>query len=76
MGFAIVEQLALHGAKVYMAARNESKAKRAIQQYETSHGTDTKGSIIWFPINLSSIKDIHRAIGELLLREQKLHILG
>ncbi|KAK9360190.1 NAD-P-binding protein [Lipomyces starkeyi] len=75
IGFANIEQLALHGAKVYMAARNESKAQQAIQQFEKLRGTETKGSIIWFPVNLSSIRDVRRAADELLRQEQKLHIL-
>ncbi|KAL2825098.1 hypothetical protein BDW59DRAFT_162043 [Aspergillus cavernicola] len=75
MGFAVAEQLAVHGAKVYMAARSESKAGHAIRQYQQLHGLGAKGSITWLPLDLSSVKDVRRAVEQLRSLEQKLDIL-
>jgi len=77
MGYTIAEHLALHGAKVWMGARSESRAKEAIQTYEQTHAEVTnKGSIFWLPLDLTSPRNVARSVEQFLSSEKRLDILG
>lgn len=77
MGFHIVQQLAIHGAKVYMAARSESSAKEAIARIE-SQNPELRGEnkVVFLQLDLSSLKASRSAAERFLESETKLHILG
>jgi NAD(P)-dependent dehydrogenase (short-subunit alcohol dehydrogenase family) len=77
MGYMISEQLALHGAKVWMGARSESRAKEAIQTYEQTHAEAiNKGSIVWLPLDLTSPRDVAKSAELYLSTEERLDILS
>jgi NAD(P)-dependent dehydrogenase (short-subunit alcohol dehydrogenase family) len=77
MGYTIAEHLALHGAKVWMGARSESRAKDAIQIYEQTHAEiKSKGQIVWLPLDLTSPRDVAKSAKLFLSLEERLDILG
>ncbi|KAH9224223.1 hypothetical protein DL95DRAFT_431314 [Leptodontidium sp. 2 PMI_412] len=70
MGYTIAEQLALHGAKVWMGARSGAKAKQAIDKFNTEHKDSTKkGEIIWLPLDLTSPIDVIASAKSFLSQE-------
>jgi len=72
LGFATIQHLVRHGAKVYMGARSEAKAKAAIAKLDLSSG---KGSVEWLELNLSDPRDAKRAGERFLEKEQRLDVL-
>ncbi|KAF9047457.1 hypothetical protein BJ165DRAFT_1526765 [Panaeolus papilionaceus] len=60
------------GAKVYIAARNESKALAAIDQLKAEN--IEKGSLEWLYLNLSNPRLAKRAAEEFLNKETRLNI--
>ncbi|THH20252.1 hypothetical protein EW146_g1098 [Bondarzewia mesenterica] len=76
IGYHTAEQLAIHGAKVYLACRTESKALAAISRMEKDTPT-LKGAdrVIWLPLDLSSIHSAKKAAEEILAKETRLDIL-
>jgi len=76
MGFQIVQQLANHGAKVYLAARSESGAKTAISQIETENPKlKGQGNVVFLHLDLSTIAGAQRAAERFLQLESKADIL-
>ncbi|KAG4440133.1 hypothetical protein IFR05_004391 [Cadophora sp. M221] len=76
MGYTIAEHLALHGAKVWMGARSEAKAKQAIDKFNADHKDSTKkGEIIWLPLDLASPVDVMASAKSFLARANRLDIL-
>ncbi|KAF8601567.1 NAD(P)-binding protein [Ceratobasidium sp. AG-I] len=60
------------GAKVYMAARNRSKADEAIEWLKT----ETNGKIpIFLQLDLADLDSVRRAAEEFKQKEQELHVL-
>ena len=49
-----MEQLANHGAKVYMGARSEGKANEAIRQLQSANPSLDDKAITWIPLDLAS----------------------
>ena len=76
IGLATVEQLALHGAKVYLGARSEKRAQEAIQALLRKHASISKSSWIWLELDLSSPLKAERAAEEFSGKESRLDILG
>lgn len=77
IGYAIVEQLAAHGAKVYLGARSEKRALAAIKQIEDVFPeVKKKGSVIWLPLDLTEPADVIESAKDFMRREQRLDILG
>ena len=77
IGWGVVEQLAAHGAKVYMGARSEERAKAAIKKIEDAHPTvKEKKLVIWLPLDLTEPKDVIASTKDFMSREEKLDILG
>jgi len=77
IGFVTAEQLAIHGAKVYLACRSESKALDAIRAIETNTPSlRNSGRVVWLPLDLSSVESSKKAAGNFLSQEQRLDILS
>jgi NAD(P)-dependent dehydrogenase (short-subunit alcohol dehydrogenase family) len=77
IGYAIVEQLAAHGAKVYLGARSEKRARAAIKKIEDAHPEVRKnGLVIWLPLDLTEPADVIESAKDFMRREQRLDILG
>jgi NAD(P)-dependent dehydrogenase (short-subunit alcohol dehydrogenase family) len=74
IGYATVKSLARRGAKVYMAARNESKATGALASLE-SEGVGP-GSVVWLRLDLVDPRGVKKAAEEFLSKEDRLDILG
>ncbi|TDL29008.1 NAD-P-binding protein [Rickenella mellea] len=75
IGFATVQQLARKGAKVYLAARNESKATGAIARLEAEGLGPGNGEIVWLKLDLSDPKATKAAADVFLSKEKRLDIL-
>ncbi|KZP16063.1 NAD(P)-binding protein [Athelia psychrophila] len=76
VGYYTCKILAQHGAKVYMAARNESKAKAAIERLHAEGLGTNAGEVIWLKLDLASPRQTKEAAEYILSREQRLDILG
>lgn len=77
MGYHIVQQLANHGAKVYMAARSEASAKQAISRIEAAKPElQGKKQVVYLHLDLSTLKSAQDAANEYLQLEQKIDIIG
>ncbi|KAK0194340.1 NAD(P)-binding protein [Armillaria mellea] len=66
-----VRVLLLHGAKVYLAARSEGKAREAIEDLKKETGHDA----IFLPLDLADLVSVRRGAEEFLSKEKQLHIL-
>ncbi|CZT05848.1 related to light induced alcohol dehydrogenase Bli-4 [Rhynchosporium graminicola] len=76
IGYATAEQLAIHGAKVWMGARSEEKAKQAIAKFNTDHQNNTKkGEIVWLPLDLTFPVDVMASAKSFLAQVDRLDIL-
>ncbi|TFY76492.1 hypothetical protein EWM64_g7520 [Hericium alpestre] len=76
IGLQTSEQLAIHGAKVYLACRTESKAKAAIAGIEDrTPSLKGQGRLMWLPLDLSSMRSSKKAAEEFLSKEKRLDIL-
>lgn len=77
MGYTIAEQLAIHGAKVWMGARSEEKAKQAIEKFNTEHKNEIKkGEILWLQLDLTSPTDVMTSAKSFISQADRLDILG
>lgn len=75
MGFHISQQLANHGAKVYIAARSENSAMEAIRRIE-SENSATKNSVFYLNLDLSTLKGAQEAGKIFSQSESRLDILS
>ncbi|OCK72834.1 short-chain dehydrogenase [Lepidopterella palustris CBS 459.81] len=75
IGYSTVEQLAAHGAKVYMAARSEAKASEAIAKIRSAHPEIKDGAITWVQLDLSSPASVVAAAEKVKGLEERLDIL-
>ena len=76
IGYSTVKHLARHGAKVYMAARNQSKAEAAIAQLKADGLGPGNGEVIWLELDLVDPKNAKKAAEEFMKRETRLDILS
>jgi len=77
LGKEAVRQLALHGAKVYMASRTETRAVAAIEELEREHPElQGKSRIVFLQLDLASLESCQRAAKEVLENEERLDILS
>lgn len=74
VGYATVKALARRGAKVYMAARNESKATGAMASLE--HEGVAPGTVAWLKLDLLDLRGVKKAAEEFLSKELRLDLLG
>ncbi|KAK0469223.1 NAD(P)-binding protein [Desarmillaria tabescens] len=70
-GRETVKALLSHGAKVYLAARSEEKAKEAIVKLKEETGAEA----IFLSLDLADLVSVRRAAEEFLSKEKKLRIL-
>ena len=80
IGFAVIQQLVRHGAKVYMGARNPQKARAAIERLHASGigsepGPD-KGQVVWLDLDLSDPRKVQKAAEEVMRRGERLDVLS
>jgi NAD(P)-dependent dehydrogenase (short-subunit alcohol dehydrogenase family) len=72
IGFATCVELLRKGAKVYLAARSETRAKKAIGTLQK----EIPGAlVVWLPLDLMSLKSVMNAVNEFKKGEQRLDIL-
>ena len=77
IGFEITKQFAARGAKVYLGARSEQRAKKAIQRIEEAHPEVRKnGNLIWLPLDLTHPANVIKSAEDFMGREQRLDILS
>lgn len=74
VGYEVTSILYSHNAKVYVAARTESKAQSAIDSIKKKHPM-SKGSLHYLHLNLSDLSTIKESANEFLSKEDKLHWL-
>ncbi|TCD60879.1 hypothetical protein EIP91_009370 [Steccherinum ochraceum] len=73
LGFATIQHLVRHGAKIYMGARSEAKAKEAIARLD--FGLGKKGSVEWLELDLGDPRKAKAAAERFLQKEKRLDIL-
>ncbi|GAW20261.1 hypothetical protein ANO14919_097620 [Xylariales sp. No.14919] len=61
-------------AKVYVAARSESKAKAAIEEVRRLYPT-SKGDLVYLHLDLSDLTTIKKSADDFLAKEQRLDVL-
>ena len=76
IGYSTIQHLARKGAKVYMAARNESKATSAIEKLKSESFEPGNGEIVFMKINLSDPKQVKNAAERFVQMESRLDVLG
>ncbi|KAH9991371.1 NAD-binding protein [Russula vinacea] len=67
----LVQELLKHNAKVYLAARNATKANTAITELKNETGKEA----IFLQLDLSDIAAVRKSAEEFLSKEAQLHIL-
>ncbi|CAL1701532.1 unnamed protein product [Somion occarium] len=75
IGYATVQHLARHGAKVYLAARNEKKALAAIQQIRQEGLNPGNGEVVYLPLDLSDVRNAKKAAQDFVEKETRLDVL-
>ncbi|KAF6789049.1 oxidoreductase C736.13-like protein 4 [Colletotrichum sojae] len=75
IGYHTVRQLVARGAKVYIAARSESRAKEAINRLLDEDPSISREKLIWLRLDLSSQAQVTEAAHELLALTDRLDIL-
>lgn len=76
VGFELVKILYTKGAKVYMAARIEAKAREAIDSIvKTTAGKEGLGEIKYLHLDLADLATIKKSAVEFSAQEKKLDIL-
>jgi NAD(P)-dependent dehydrogenase (short-subunit alcohol dehydrogenase family) len=71
-----VHRLACKGAKVYLAARNESRATEAIEKLKAEGLGPGNGEIVWVKLDLCDIRGTKAAAEEIMKKEKRLDILS
>ncbi|GAA6007406.1 uncharacterized protein JCM10292_002396 [Rhodotorula paludigena] len=76
IGFEIAKQLVLKDAKVYIGARNKSRALDAVKQLEqVVEAEGAKGEAIWLELDLGDLDSVKAAAEEFLSKEEQLDLL-
>ncbi|OAX40087.1 NAD(P)-binding protein [Rhizopogon vinicolor AM-OR11-026] len=75
IGYATVKHLARHGAKVYMAARNQSRAEAAIAQLKEEGLGPGNGEVVWLELDLKDPRNAKKAAEEFMKKEKRLDVL-
>jgi len=76
IGYTTAEQLARHGAKVYVAVRSEAKAHAAIEKIYANNKKVEAGKLIFLPLDLADLDSVAKAAEIFLKQEDRLDILG
>ncbi|KZL85428.1 nad-p-binding protein [Colletotrichum incanum] len=75
IGYHTVRQLAAKGAKVYLAARSEYRAKEAIKRLLNENPSIPKENLVWLPLGLSSQTQVDGTARQFLAKTERLDIL-
>ncbi|TLS23421.1 uncharacterized protein PpBr36_06132 [Pyricularia pennisetigena] len=76
LGLASVIELARHNPKrIFLAARNEEKARKAMESISWELGTEKASVVSFLPLDLSSFDSIRKATEEVKSQTDELHIL-
>ncbi|OBZ66543.1 hypothetical protein A0H81_13380 [Grifola frondosa] len=75
IGFSAIQHLARRGAKVYMAARNEQKAKAAIERLHKEGLAPGNGKVVWLDLDLNDPRTVKMSAAAFLEKEERLDIL-
>ena len=76
VGYATIKHLARHGAKVYLAARDESRAKAAIARLESDGLGPGNGQVLWHELDLSDPRKAKKSAEDFLKKESRLDVLS
>lgn len=71
-----MHNLARHGAKVYIAARSEERAKDAIERLRAEGLQPGNGELEWLELDLSDPRKAKASAEVFLTKEKQLDILG
>ncbi|VDB91326.1 unnamed protein product [Peniophora sp. CBMAI 1063] len=71
IGYETCKQLLIHNAKVYIAARDEGRASKAIEELRGETGKEA----LFLKLDLADMKAVKAAAEEFLAKEDALHIL-
>ncbi|EPT03371.1 NAD-binding protein [Fomitopsis schrenkii] len=71
LGKETVKILMEHNAKVYMAARDENKARAAIEELKVKTGKEA----IFLGLDLANLASVKKSAEEFLSKEKQLHVL-
>ncbi|KAL1945760.1 hypothetical protein VTO73DRAFT_1762 [Trametes versicolor] len=75
IGYATVQILARHGAKVYIGARSEERAKAAIERLRAEGLQPGNGELEWLALDLSDPRKTKESAEIFLSKETRLDIL-
>ncbi|KAK0204517.1 NAD-P-binding protein [Desarmillaria ectypa] len=75
IGFAILQHFSRMGAKVYMAARDEARAKEAIDRLDKEGREPGLGEVIWHELDLKDPRSAKESAERFIAREKRLDIL-
>lgn len=76
IGYTTVQNLARHGAKVYIGARSEERAKAAIERLRAEGLEPGNGELEWLALDLSDPRKVKESAEAFLGKEDRLDILG
>ncbi|KAK0204004.1 hypothetical protein DFS33DRAFT_1384274 [Desarmillaria ectypa] len=76
IGYGTIRHLARAGAKVYLAARNETRAAEAIKKLKTESLEPGNGEVVWLKLNLSDPRLARQSADEFMQKEKRLDVLG
>jgi len=71
IGLMCAQALFANGAKVYILQRSEEKMQKTLQ----AHGTSAKGEVISIQCDVTSKKDIEKAVAEIKSKEKYINLL-
>ncbi|KAJ8457177.1 hypothetical protein ONZ51_g11684 [Trametes cubensis] len=75
IGYTTALHLARRGAKVYIGARSEQRAKAAIERMRAEGLQPGNGEVLWFQLDLSDPRKAKESAEEFLKREDRLDVL-
>lgn len=76
LGYHTVKQLVLRGAKVYLAARSQSRAEAAIAKLLLECPSAKPENLVWLPLDLGDQSQVASTSRRFLETESRLDILG
>lgn len=74
IGKELARLLYTRNAKVYIAARSEEKAKKAIEDIKTA-APGSKGALVFLHLDLNDLRQVKTSAQRFLEQKQKLHVL-
>ncbi|KAK8877052.1 short-chain dehydrogenase protein [Apiospora arundinis] len=75
VGKELARMLYAQNAKVYIAARSEDKALRAIEEIKQAAPGSSKGALVFIRLDLADLSTIKASVQSFLAQESQLHVL-